>query len=268
MKVFAFSARTGQFRANCRIIRILAAVALRSVVAMVLCLARQRAATAARFWKNSVPSPGSWGNGFNWSATSATGADNAGRPVANDTVNITPTDGANHTVTYDIGTPLTLTQLNVDLTGAVATTATLSMSMPTNNLTSNNEWVGVNGRGTIDQSAGTNTIAAGAGFLDVGVYGPSPGLFGGNGTYNLSGTGALVANTNEYIGDGGTGVFNQTGGSNTINGAGNHFYLGTNAMARAARTRSAQAPSRSTTAMNSLASMFPARSISRAGPIR
>src|SRR6185436_18828575 len=101
---------------------------------------------------------------------------------------------------------------------------TFSMSMPTNDLTASNEWVGAsfNGRGTFEQSAGMNTIAAGAGFLDVGVFA------GSTGTYNLSGTGALVANTHEYIGDVGTGVFNQTGGSNTINGY--NLYLGYNAL--------------------------------------
>src|SRR3954471_2476861 len=140
-----------------RIFRKRAAVLFSGVLAMVLLLSPAMVATAARFWKNSVPSPGSWGNGFNWSATSATGLDNAGAPVANDTVNIKPTDGANHTVTYDVGSPLTLTQLNVDLTGAGATTTTFSMSTSTNNLTSSNEWIGINGRGTFNQGAGTNT---------------------------------------------------------------------------------------------------------------
>ena len=37
--------------------------------------------------------------------------------------------------------------------------------------------------------------------LDVGVFA------GSTGTYNLSGTGALLANTPEYIGDVGTGYF-------------------------------------------------------------
>src|SRR4029077_20874525 len=113
---------------------------------------------------------------------------------------------------------------NVDLTGAGATTTTFSMSMSTNNLTSSNEWIGYNGRGTFEQSGGTNTIAAGSGFLDVGVFA------GSKGTYNLSGTGSLVVNTIEYIGDVGTGVFNQTGGTNSISGPEPHLYLGYNAI--------------------------------------
>jgi fibronectin-binding autotransporter adhesin len=207
-----------------RIIQQLAATALSCVLPMVLLLVPATSALAAnKFWKNSVVT-GSWSTGTNWSATSATGVDNAGAPIGNDTVNIRPTDGANHTVTYDVGSSLTLTQLIVDLTGGPgATTTTFSMSMSTNDLTSSNEWIGNNGRGTFNHSAGKNTIAAGTGFLDVGVFG------GSTGTYNLSGTGALVANTNEYVGDVGMGVFNQTGGTNTINGF-NVLYLGYNAI--------------------------------------
>ena len=97
--------------------------------------------------------------------------------------------------------------------------------MAADNLTASNEWIGITlngGRGTVNQSGGTNTIAAGTGFLDVGVFA------GSTGTYNLSGTGSLVANTNEYVGDVGTGFFNQSGGTNTINGL-NNLYLGYNA---------------------------------------
>src|SRR6188472_2236707 len=95
----------------------LAATAFSSALALLLCLAPATVATAAKFWKNSVAT-GNWSTGTNWSATSATGADNAGVPVASDTVNIRPTDGANHTVTYDYAdAPLTLALLIVDLTG-------------------------------------------------------------------------------------------------------------------------------------------------------
>jgi len=146
-----------------RMIQTLAAVALSGVLAMVLLLVPATSATAARFWKNSVVT-GNWTSGSNWIAVSATGIDNAGAPVTNDTVNIRPTDDGDHTVTYDVGSPLTLTQLNVELTGAGATTTTFSMSMSTNNLISSNEWVGINGRGTFKHSGGTNTLAGGHGF--------------------------------------------------------------------------------------------------------
>ena len=88
-------------------------------------------------------------------------------------------------------------------------------------VTGQNQYVGFLGAGTFTHTAGSNTInASAAGFFSLGRNA------GSTGTYNLSGTGALVANTSEYIGHGGTGVFNQTGGTNTISGAGNSLYLG------------------------------------------
>ncbi len=82
------------------------------------------------------------------------------------------------------------------------------------------EYVGLYGTGTFTQTAGSNTIATATGFFDVGTYA------GAMGTYNLGGTGTLVANTNEYVGDIGTGVFNQTGGTNNSNA---NLFIGYNA---------------------------------------
>jgi len=65
-------------------------------------------------------------------------------------------------------------------------------------------------------------LRAGTGFLDVGVFA------GSTGTYNLSGTGRFVANTDEYVGDVGTGFFNQTGGTHIIQ-SGHDLFLGYNA---------------------------------------
>src|SRR4029079_15998473 len=48
----------------------------------------------------------------------------------------------------------------------------------------------------------------------------------GIGNYNLSGTGQLVSNKSEIIGDAGTGVFTQTGGSHMIQLAGTDLTLG------------------------------------------
>jgi fibronectin-binding autotransporter adhesin len=81
------------------------------------------------------------------------------------------------------------------------------------------EFIGYNGTGTFTQTGGTNTIdvgSAGSFYLGEGTS--------GTGTYNLSGdplTSQLIANKSEYIGDGGIGIFNQTGGKNTINGSNN-----------------------------------------------
>ncbi len=163
-----------------------------------------------RVWGDGT---GNWSTGGNWVPS--------GVPAASDTVSIN-IGGTPHVVTYDYaGAAITLASLTIDKTDA-GTTAN-SFSMPSGNLTSSTEYVGYNGRGTVDQSGGTNTITAGAGYLDVGVFA------GASGIYNLSGTGALVANTNEYIGDIGTGLFHQTGGTNTIVGAANNLYLGYNA---------------------------------------
>ncbi len=83
------------------------------------------------------------------------------------------------------------------------------------------EFIGSSGTGTFNHSGGTNTILAGAiGYLNVGTSS------GAMGNYNLSGTGQLISNKSEYIGDAGAGNFVQTGGSNTIVGTGNSLYLG------------------------------------------
>ena len=84
---------------------------------------------------------------------------------------------------------------------------------------SQSEFIGLSGNGTFTQNAGTNTIDAGAtGGFDVGAFA------GSSGTYNLNG-GALTSNKSEYVGDSGTGTFNQTAGTNSIIGS-NNLYLG------------------------------------------
>ena len=75
-------------------------------------------------------------------------------------------------------------------------------------------FVGFNGTGTFNHSAGKNTISfSTVGSFNVGTYA------GSNGTYNLSGTGELVTLKSQYIGDQGTGTFTQTGGSNRLTNA-------------------------------------------------
>jgi hypothetical protein len=86
--------------------------------------------------------------------------------------------------------------------------------------TSDFEFVGVQGIGTFNQSGGAHTISSGgstgSGTLSIGRG------FGSTGAYTLSG-GSLTVGTLgfsdgfEMVGDGGTGTFNQTGGTNTIN---------------------------------------------------
>jgi hypothetical protein len=74
--------------------------------------------------------------------------------------------------------------------------------------------VGSFGTGTFNHSGGTHTLIAEAigGALLVGYQA------GGNGTYNLSGTGQLISNKNEIIGVGGVGQVFQTGGTNSVTG--------------------------------------------------
>ena len=80
-------------------------------------------------------------------------------------------------------------------------------------LSASNEYVGYSGTGTFTQSAGTNSISgnlylAHTSSVVLGNYVPS------NGSYNLSGSGRLSAQ-NEYVGNSATGVFTQSGGTNS-----------------------------------------------------
>jgi hypothetical protein len=76
------------------------------------------------------------------------------------------------------------------------------------------EYVGFSGAGTLNQNtianANSNTIASGY-HLYLGYNA------GSTGTYNLtSWAGSISANGNEYVGFNGTGIFNQSSGTNTI----------------------------------------------------
>ena len=52
-----------------------------------------------------------------------------------------------------------------------------------------------------------------------------PAYFGGRGTYNLS-AGSLISPSTEYVGNGGNGMFNQSGGTNTITSGSLGAFLG------------------------------------------
>jgi autotransporter-associated beta strand protein/T5SS/PEP-CTERM-associated repeat protein len=217
--------------------------------------------------KNWIDGSSTWSTDILWTPV--------GVPTLGEAVNIVFADGTARTVTYNVSAP-SLGLLSIDLTGAGAAASTLSI--PGNNsLTANgiyvggyngtavsnglgvlnqsagtvttnpswdlvvghgpastgtytlsggalvanqSEFIGFSGTGTFNHTGGTNTVnASGVGSFDLG------GFAGATGTYNLSGTGALTVNAHEYIGDGGTGVFNQTGGTNTI-AAGKNLYLG------------------------------------------
>jgi hypothetical protein len=77
------------------------------------------------------------------------------------------------------------------------------------------EFIGVQGTAIFNQSGGTNTANS-----EEPHSGPNLGfLAGSSGTYNLSGTGSVIAATGEAVGWDGTGVFNQIAGTNTLGGS-------------------------------------------------
>jgi T5SS/PEP-CTERM-associated repeat protein len=181
---------------------------------------------ATRYWRNNAGN-GNWNDPAKWSSVSAadTNPANNGVPLAGEPVNIVHTDGTARTVTLNVNTPA-LGVVSIDLAGAGSTTNTVLMPN-SNSFTANAITVGghngiavTNGRGTVNQTTGTTTIsAAPGGHLTVGWGG------GSTGSYTLGG-GALVANNSEWIGYGGVGFFSHSGGTNTINGAANHLYVG------------------------------------------
>lgn len=97
------------------------------------------------------------------------------------------------------------------------------------------EYVGYSGNATFTQNGGTNTVTGAANGLTLGFNSGSNGTYnqnagtnmmsylylgynsGSNGTYNLNNTGSLSAGY-EYVGYAGTGIFNQSGGTNTLSG--------------------------------------------------
>ncbi len=88
-----------------------------------------------------------------------------------------------------------------------------------------NQYVGYSGTGSLTQSGGTSTISA---YSGTGLY------LGHNaadvGAYTLSGTGQL-STFSQYVGYYGTGIFTQSGGTNTINyyNTSGGLYIGYNA---------------------------------------
>lgn len=233
----------------------------RTVLAFAAGLAFLPAAVAPAAVKTWNSGSGNWSVPGNWTL--------AGVPASGDAVNIVNTDGAARTVALDVSTPsLGLTAL--DLTGPGSAANTLSITS-NNSITAAALSVGgyngtafTNGRGAVNQSAGTTTISPGVdlimawgsgstgtytlsggaivanqgvwvGYAGTGTFNHSAGTHtintsaasgfwlganaGATGVYNLSGAGTLTANANEYVGYLGAGIFNQTGGTNTVTSA-------------------------------------------------
>lgn len=127
--------------------------------------------------------------------------------------------------TVNAGT-LTLTGGSIGVAGSTATllvngpaASAAAMQLTNASLTTQTSWIGRTGPGTFTQLAGTHTVGGTLyiGFADAGL---SPAV---TGTYNFSG-GSMLLNS-EQLGNFGTGVVNQTGGTAT---ASNVVYLGLN----------------------------------------
>jgi hypothetical protein len=165
------------------------------------------ALAAPTLGKNWADGTANWNVPANWNPAAV--------PTAGETVNIAFTDGTARTVTLNTNTPA-LALVSVDLTGAGTAASTLSIP-GANTLTASAMFVGgyngsanTAGRGAVIHSNGNVTMTTGSDLaLAVGA--------GSTGTYTLSGVGGLFANQSEFIGYGGTGTFNQSAGTNTIN---------------------------------------------------
>jgi hypothetical protein len=147
-------------------------------------------------------SGGFWTDGTQWSP--------AASPSDGDPVSITTAFSGTQTIVYDYsGSPIAFSSLTISASGG----GTNVLLMSSNALTvSSSEYIGDSGQGAgglgvISQSGGTHAVA-----------GPGATLFMGynatdTGTYLLAG-GTLTGNL-EYIGYGGTGIFNQSNGTNS-----------------------------------------------------
>ena len=148
-------------------------------------------------------------------AISAAGLPNAGAPLvasrATASRNVSTARAVSApTVVAPVTNAATAQALYVDTTnpgqGGVYAGASYNVA---NGDTYTSVYDGYSGTGTITHSAGTLTIPM-SGSLYVGYNS------GSNGSYSLSGTGNLSTGTT-YVGNSGTGTFNQSGGSFTAN---------------------------------------------------
>jgi len=140
---------------------------------------------------------GNWSDAWHWSP---------GLPAAGNSVFINRPGAA---VTFDSTLGLTYHYISLDTASGNAT-----LNQAANVLSADYESVSVSGTGTFIQTGGTNSVTND---LTLGNYS------GGNGTYNLSGTGSLTAGGDEVLGRQGTGTFTQTGGINSVT---NNLILG------------------------------------------
>ncbi len=136
-----------------------------------------------------IGSGGGWTAGANWTS---------GTPTAGNDVLLIQSDSTNRVVTYSNPTPaVVLGQITIDATG----TGTMTLSQAQDTLTSTSEIIGFLGTGTFTQTGGTHIVT---GTMTLAAQA------GSQGTYNLSGSGAVHAGA-ILLNSGGT--FNQSGGT-------------------------------------------------------
>ncbi len=148
-------------------------------------------------WTLPARQSGDWSSTVNWSGGTL--------PTTSDTAYIV--NGGTANVTQLGETCGTLSLGSNAGSGAVQMTG--------GNLTSGDQYVGYSGTGTFTQSGGNNNITY---YVDLADY--SCALYlgsnaGSSGTYNLSGSGNVLAGY-EYMGSYGMGTFTQTGGINYV----------------------------------------------------
>ncbi len=134
------------------------------------------------------------GSGGDWTGNTWT----AGTPALGNDVLLIKSDGTNRVVTYSDSAPaVMLGQITIDATGA----GSMTLSQTSGTLSSTNEIIGFLGTGTFNQTGGTHNVT---GTITIAA---KPGS---QGTYNLSGSGALNADAIVVIAGG---SFNQSGGT-------------------------------------------------------
>lgn len=150
---------------------------------------------ANKYW---IGGNGAWEDGTNWSP--------AGQPQTGDYVNLTQSDSTNRTVYYS--STSSLTYLTINATG----TGTITLNSDGGNLSVVSEYIGYDGTGSFIQNGGTHRVGSGVLYTDLTLGYQSSGI----GSYSLI-NGSLAAR-DEYLGYYGNGSFNQSGGTNTVNG--------------------------------------------------
>lgn len=188
-------------------------------------LAALLALAATPAWSKGAPPPidtwicgsGAWTTGACWSSPAPYTASGYvhEKPWTNTRALLTTNlfHPGNVVVGYDLANPPYLWEVLAD--GTPFGTVTLNQTGGV--LNSHQVYVGVDGTAAYTQSAGANRVYS----TSFWQYGPGKLVLGdhaaGNGSYTLSGSGILEADT-ETVGSAGRGSFVQSGGSHTVRG--------------------------------------------------